>query len=413
MLSLSGKMLCGTLVLLMVALNPVTSRQDHCDTYCPTYSMEEALVRFRENLQTTYSGQEEAISVVRKALMDNMMSYMRGSVADSNDQPPLLFHFTGPTGVGKTLLTTVIKDALFVSDCGVKKIHLDIGYRHTDDAGRIQRIDNMKKTVVEQLESCPRSLVIFDDFQWAPVEMILALKEAFDENYQTLTWRDKTVRTNQALFIFCSDLESEQRHLTASMSMQEARTKVWELARTQWNMVDQGSAFGKMFVSQGLIPFVPLSESEMRKVIRLEMGKLAPRVHRHLSFHADNSSVHHRWLGEVRWNEKRLNPHMLEHLREELSEYNARAVRNLIERHLLVHSTDIARCLLSRSVSTWRAGWLWGGHLSLLDDINILDVDVALAFSVSIDRSRCIAKGMVIGASTVGTPPGSSPHSEL
>jgi ATP-dependent Clp protease ATP-binding subunit ClpA len=186
-----------------------------------------------------------------------------------------------------------------MTECGIKKIHLDIGYKYTSAAGQRERIDNMKKMVVSQLERCPRSLIIFDDFQWAPEMMILSLRDAFDDSMEALTYRDKRVSTSRAIFVFCSDLESEQRHLSENMTMEQARMKVSELAASQWKMVDQTSSFGKLFVSDGMVPFVPLSEPELRKVIHIEMGKLTPRVERFLTFNANNHSVEFKWLGRV------------------------------------------------------------------------------------------------------------------
>jgi len=272
-----------------------------------------------------------------------------------------------------------------------QKIHLDIGYKYTAASGQRERIDNMKRNIVNQLERCPRSLIIFDDFQWAPEMMILSLRDAFDESIEALTFRDKRVSTSRAIFVFCSDLESEQRHLSESMTIEQARKKVSELAGRQWKMVDQTTSFGKLFVADGMIPFVPLSEPELRKVIHIEMGKLTPRVERYLSFHANNHSVEFKWLGRVRWNEKRLDPAILTLLGADLKEYNARSIRNLIERHLLVHATEVAKCLLKESVRTELKGWVWGTTFHLLDDIKVEKVDHAHSFTVTIGEEVCIS----------------------
>jgi len=122
-----------------------------------------------------------------------------------------------------------------------------------------------------------------------------SLRDAFDESTEALAFREKRASTSRAVFVFCSDLESEQRHLKEEMSMEQARSKVcsgggvrstsplcpmdswcpalWELlqvselAGMQWKMVDQTSAFGRLFLSSdGMVPFVPLSEPELRKV---------------------------------------------------------------------------------------------------------------------------------------------------
>jgi hypothetical protein len=39
---------------------------------------------------------------------------------------------------------------------------------------------------------------------------------------------------------------------------------------------------------------------------------------------------------------------------------SASAIRNLIERHLLVHATTVGACLERHAVRTNHKGWLWG-----------------------------------------------------
>jgi hypothetical protein len=156
-------------------------------------------------------------------------------------------------------------------------------------------------------------------------------------------------------------------------------------------MVDSESGFGRLFLNQGMVPFVPLSEAELRKVIHIEIGKLTPRLERYLSFHASNATVDFKWLGRVRWNEKRLDPVVLQLLGDDLREYNARAIRNLIERHLLVHATSVGKCLVAHAVRTEHKGWLWGSTLNLLDDVKVEDVDHSHFFTVNIGDAPCIS----------------------
>lgn len=52
-----------------------------------------------------------------------------------------------------------------------------------------------------------------------------------------------------------------------------------ELAARQWRMVDKGSAFGKMFITHNLIPFVPLTDVELRKVGPLSTKQDGSEVH--------------------------------------------------------------------------------------------------------------------------------------
>jgi hypothetical protein len=174
------------------------------------------------------------------------------------------------------------------------------------------------------------------------------------------------------------------------MTLEQARAKVSQLAAAQWRMVDPTSAFGRQFVS-GMVPFVPLSDAELRKVLHIEIGKLTPRIERFLAFQASNSSIAYQWAGRVRWNEKRLDPTVLGLLGQDLRDYNARAIRNLVERHLLVHATAVARCLVAHSVATAHAGWLWGRTVHLLDDVKVGDVDSAGSFTVAVGDASCVA----------------------
>ena len=293
-------------LLLVLAWCAATASTYESCTYCPQYPTEEALRRFRDSIDNVYAGQEDAVAAISRVLTHNIVANSGNPSAAGGGGAvlkarPLLLHFTGPTGVGKTLMSTIVQNALFVTDCGVLKLQLDISYRLTSRDGKKERTDAMKRALVRQLDRCPRSLIIFDDFQFAPEIMILALREAFDEDYHagyTLSHRDYRVSTRHAIFIFCSDLEGEQRHLSVDMTMAQARAKVSELAGEQWKNVDQSSSFGKLFVSGGMVPFVPLSESELRKVIRMEISKLTPRVERWLQFNANNHTVAHTWLGE-------------------------------------------------------------------------------------------------------------------
>jgi len=108
------------------------------------------------------------------------------------------------------------------------------------------------------------------------------------------------------------------------------------------------------------------------------------------------------WLGlagRVRWNEKRLDPAILALLGEDIEAYNARAVRNLVERTLLVHATDIAQCLLRESMSTAKKGWFYGWTIHLLNDIIVDDVDHGHRFTVMVGDSVCIGRRTSLGSS--------------
>jgi hypothetical protein len=120
-------------------------------------------------------------------------------------------------------------------------------------------------------------------------------------------------------------------------------------------------------------------------------------------FYYISISTYFYMIYKVRWNEKRLDPAVLGLLGADLQEYNARAIRNLIERHLLVHATEVGKCLLKESVRTEMKGWIWGSTINLLDDIKVEKVDNDHSFTVTIGETVCISGTMTIPDTTASS----------
>lgn len=92
--------------LIVMATLPLSlsEKEINCDGYCPMYSMEQSLRKFRSSVDDLYSGQEDAISAISRALLKNMMDNNDALLARDSKSPlrrirPLLLHFTGPTVV--------------------------------------------------------------------------------------------------------------------------------------------------------------------------------------------------------------------------------------------------------------------------------------------------------------------------
>lgn len=147
-------------------------------------------------------------------------------------------------------------------------------------------------------------------------------------------------------------------------------------------------------------------------MIHIETEKLTPRIQRYLSYSATNRTTEFTWLGKVRWNAKRLDQAVLDLLGDDVREYNARAIRNLIDRHLLVHSTDIAQCLVSQSKFTLQRGWFWDG-VKLLDDIKVEAIDRSRTFLVTVGSDPCLTLESAQGRSWRGSGTGGSSRYEL
>lgn len=298
-----------TLVLAGAAAQKAQTQAKECQNGCPMYSAEDFKLRFNQRLRVSYAGQEDAIRSIMWALMGKLDT-------SANQATPLLLHFSGPTGVGKTWLSQLIGDALFADPCGTRKIPLDMALR--SGQGQQERIDIIKRALIAQFTRCPRSVVILDDFQFAPIELIASLKEAFDES-PTISYGTQSASTRQGIFILCSDLEEEQRHLTPDMTIIQARDKVKELAQLKWGHLKQGSTFGKLLAKTMLFPFTPLTNEELRTVVHLEFSKLNEPVREHVK-NLENSTHGWTWRGRVSWNKKHVDARVLDHLATEINE---------------------------------------------------------------------------------------------
>jgi hypothetical protein len=85
-------------LMVMLMMQGTLSVPEVCDAYCPEYPMEQSLKKFRDAVDDMYSGQEDAIAGVSKALMANMIANNNLQKAKSPGtvrMKPLLLHFTG------------------------------------------------------------------------------------------------------------------------------------------------------------------------------------------------------------------------------------------------------------------------------------------------------------------------------
>lgn len=98
---------------------------------------------------------------------------------------PLFMHFSGPTGVGKSLMADIIAESILAERDAAKqlcgKLLLQMHQyssrhpAHVEDHTRA-----IRKMVAEQLYHCPRSVIIFDEIQRAPEELLDNVIDIFD-----------------------------------------------------------------------------------------------------------------------------------------------------------------------------------------------------------------------------------------
>lgn len=145
-------------------------------------------------------------------------------------------HFSGPTGVGKSMTAQIIAESLFTKKgaanlCGYHYVH-----------SRNLRDDVKEETLnflARHLQKCPSSMFVFDEIQSLSLDMVNGITAAFDKAGSTIFEKEsKTfVSTAQAIVILISDMgrkvfrSDDMPHLEAAEAVRQEATKrsIWSL----------------------------------------------------------------------------------------------------------------------------------------------------------------------------------------
>jgi len=247
------------------------------------------ILHLEEHLAERVVGQPLAIKAVSEAIRRS-----RAGLSDPN-RPLGVFLFVGPTGVGKTELVKALSEELF--DREDATIRLDMseymekhsvsrlvgappGYIGYEEGGQL----------TEALRRRPYSVVLLDELEKAHPDVFNILLQIFDEGRITDS-KGRKVNCKNALFIMTSNLGSDlilkrledKKHLS-----KEDLLKILEPVLR--------STFKPEFLNRldEILPFVPLQQKEMEKIVLLQLEKVKERLkERHIDLSWDNSSVEH------------------------------------------------------------------------------------------------------------------------
>eukprot|EP00960_Hanusia_phi_P030214 748443-Hanusia_phi.AAC.1 len=267
---------------------------------------DDPLKQFEAAVEKEVAGQELAVRTITKAFTQNIRDYkkwtrskfsfqsfhsillglphsvehvLREKEASKNRTFAQFFHFSGPTGVGKSLVARVLARSLFAdkqsdfgSLCGIIEINMrslsSLKPWQVSDATR-----NMTGRITRQVKNCPRSVVILDEIQSMSYPQLDSLLHQLDLHAP-------------CIFLLISDLGA--RNLNASMTREEATSVIREAALV--------STYGTSpllhkIILQSMVPFLPLEEEEMRRVAEIEMHKLEATFLREYEM----------WRGRLSW----------------------------------------------------------------------------------------------------------------
>jgi len=253
-------------------------------TGVPLHRMEQAetakLLAMEEELKKRVIGQDEAITAISKAL--------RRSRADLKDprRPIGSFIFLGPTGVGKTFLTSSLAEFMFGDRDALIQIDMSEymekftasrligsppGYVGYEEGGQLS----------EAVRRRPYSVVLFDEVEKAHPDVMHLLLQILEEGKVTDSLGRK-IDFRNTIIIMTSNAGAEliKKQTTlgfGAMSSQEAggyeamRDKVMEEAKR---------VFKPEFINRldDIIVFHTLSKPDLVQIVDLEVDKVAKRL---------------------------------------------------------------------------------------------------------------------------------------
>lgn len=218
-------------------------------------------------------GQEFAVTAVSEAIRRS-----RSGLSDPN-RPIGAFLFLGPTGVGKTELAKAIAEQLFDKEDAIVRLDMSEymekhsvakligsppGYIGYDEGGQL----------TESLRRRPYSVVLFDEIEKAHPDVFNILLQLFDEGRITDS-KGRTVNCKNALFVMTSNLGSQQLLEKLEKHPNMSKEIILELLDPILH-----EHFRPEFLNRldEILPFLPLKEQDMEKIVTLQLELLAKRL---------------------------------------------------------------------------------------------------------------------------------------
>ena len=276
------------------------------------------LLRMEQELGASVIGQQDAVSAVSRSL--------RRSRADLKDprRPIGSFIFLGPTGVGKTLLAGELAQFMFGDPDSLIRVDMseymekfNVSRLIGSPPGYVGHGDGGELT--ERVRRRPYSVVLFDEVEKAHPDVMHILLQILDEGRITDTLGRK-IDFRNTIIIMTSNLGAEQlmRNSTLGFATDETPDSSYERTREKLTSIAK-KHFKPEFLNRvdEIVIFRKLERSDLEKIVRIEIGKLAGRL-------------------KEQGHEFSVDPEVIEYLIDKgfQPEYGARPLRRAVERFL-------------------------------------------------------------------------------
>ncbi len=249
------------------------------------------VLKMEEALKTAIVGQDEAVSVVCRAIRRS-----RADIKDPN-RPIGAFLFLGPTGVGKTLLAKQLainmfggEDSLIQVDMSEYMEKFAISRMTGSPPGYVGHEEGGQLT--EQVRQRPYCVVLFDEVEKAHPDVMNLLLQILEEGRLTDSFGRK-IDFRNTIIIMTSNLGADliRRSTEVGFGVQEGMLDFKSMQEKIDTSVKK--AFKPEFINRldGIVIFKPLDRAHLFQVLDLEVKKIKARLSRkQIEINLDNKA---------------------------------------------------------------------------------------------------------------------------
>ncbi len=236
----------------------------------------------RDHLSSRVVGQEEAVERIARTIRRS-----RAGIRDEH-RPIGVFLFTGPTGVGKTLLAKEVSKWLFDGDRGLIRIDMS-EYSEKHNVARLFGAPpgyvgyGEGGQLTEAVRRQPYSVVLFDEIEKAHPEVFDAMLQIFDEGHLT-DGSGRRVDFRNTIIVMTSNVGSQAAAQqprsvgygtpSRDAARQEAPQEAYRRALEE--------TFSPEFLNRidDIVTFRTLECSDVERIVELELAGLLRRTER-------------------------------------------------------------------------------------------------------------------------------------
>ncbi len=249
----------------------------------------QTILKLKDLLEERVIGQSHALDAIAQRVRTS-----RANLEDPN-KPKGVFLLVGTSGVGKTETAIALADALY----GGERSMITINMSEYQEAHTVSSLKGSPPGYVgygeggvltEAVRRRPYSVVLLDEIEKAHPDVLELFFQVFDKGRME-DGEGREIDFRNTLIILTSNAGTNLV-MQACNESEELPTvdTLNELLKPELNHVFKPAFLGRTTV----IPYYPLRDDNMRKIVRLKLGKISKRIKANhgAEFHYDDAVLH-------------------------------------------------------------------------------------------------------------------------